>query len=256
MTDEACIHVSRDDGICTITFDRVAKKNALNMAMYAELNTALDEAVSDDKVRVILVRGAGGDFTSGNDLEDFARFDPAGTEESVVRFLYRLADLNKPLVAAVEGVAVGIGTTLLLHCDLVYAADNAMFQLPFVKLGLCPEAASSLLLPLLAGYQRAAELLLLGEPFSAQKAREIGLVNGVFAAGDVFNEAFGQARKLTALSPAAISASKGLLQRSRRSLVTETITAELAVFRQRLASPETSAALSDFFQRTLKKKQG
>ena len=170
-----------------------------------------------------------------------------------MKFLTRFATLTKPLVAAVEGVAVGIGTTLLLHCDLVYAAQTASFQLPFVRLGLCPENASSLLLPLLAGYQRAAELLLLGEPFSAETAREIGMVNSLLPAGETLTKALEQSRKLAALPPVAVQASKALLQRSRKEAVQETIAAELVVFRQRLASPETAEALAAFFRRSHKK---
>ena len=181
MTD--AILSNREGGILTLTFNRLDKKNAITRAMYTTLAEALEVATADDTVRVVVIQGDPTCFTAGNDLLDFLSNPPdmtPGAEPApVVRFLDILRDFPKPLIAAVAGPAVGIGTTLLLHCDLVYAADNAAFSLPFVNLGLCPEAGSSLLLPQLVGYQRAAEKLLFGEPFSAEDALDMGLVNRV-----------------------------------------------------------------------------
>ena len=168
------------DGILRIEINRPDKKNALTAAMYQAMADALTAADADPKVRVVLIHGKSDLFTAGNDLQDFLDNRPRDEDRPAFQFLRNISRAQKPIVAAVAGAAVGIGTTMLLHCDLVYAAPNTRLQLPFVNLGLVPEAASSLLLPALVGYQRAAELLLLCEPFSAQTAKEIGLVNAVF----------------------------------------------------------------------------
>ena len=170
---------SIDQGVQILHIRRPEKKNALTRAMYHTLAEALRRADTDPAVRAILLRGEPECFTSGNDVNDFLKEDEHTTERPAVQFLKAIAHVRKPLVAAVNGLAVGIGTTLLLHCDLVYAAEDAWLQLPFTRLGLCPEAASSLLVPQLMGHQRAAELLLRGERLSAGKAWEYGLVNEV-----------------------------------------------------------------------------
>ena len=165
MTGSPNVVLERDGTIQIIRLARPEKKNAITAAMYGALASAIAATNHDPAVRVVMIEGAEGVFCAGNDLDDFLRHPPAGPESEVFRFLNAISTADKPLVAAVAGPAVGIGTTMLLHCDLVYAAENAKFAMPFVNLGICPEAASSYLLPLVAGYQRAAELLLLGEPF-------------------------------------------------------------------------------------------
>ena len=182
------------DGILRIEIDRPDKKNALTAAMYQAMADAIKAAEADAKVRVVLIHGKADLFTAGNDLQDFLDNRPRDDDRPAFQFLRNISRAQKPIVAAVAGAAVGIGTTMLLHCDLVYAAPNARLQLPFVNLGLVPEAASSLLLPALIGYQRAAELLLLGEPFSAQKAKEIGLVTEVVPEDQLFDTAMAQAK--------------------------------------------------------------
>src|SRR5471032_2714598 len=183
---------SKAGGVLTIEFNRPERKNAITSAMYQSMADAINDGEQDAAVRAILIVGKPEIFTAGNDLEDFMKTsrpaDGAGIEErAVFRFMMALSGATKPVVAAVAGAAVGIGTTMLLHCDLVYAAPNTRLQLPFVNLGLVPEAASSLLLPALIGYQRAAELLLLGEPFTAQRAKEIGLVTEVVPEDQLFD---------------------------------------------------------------------
>ena len=174
------ILVHTEAGVMTLTFNRVDKKNSITSAMYAALADALAQAEQDGAVRAVLIQGDATIFSAGNDIGDFLQRRRRPTEESpVFRFLRAIATFPKPIVAAVCGPAVGIGTTMLFHCDLVYAGDNAAFSMPFVNLGLCPEAASSLLVPQMFGYHRAAEALLLGEPFMAEAALEVGLVNRV-----------------------------------------------------------------------------
>ena len=248
MTEEQIL-TDLSDGVLTIRFNRPDKKNALNLAMYEALVAALERADSDDGVRVMLLAGAGGDFTSGNDLADFLQSPPAGPDSPVVRFLLGISRARTPIVAAVEGMAVGVGVTMLLHCDLAYAGEGALFQAPFVNLGLCPEAGSTLLLPRMMGHQRAAELLLLGEPFSARRAGEVGIVNAVFPDGTVEASARGKAVRLAAQPPAAIRLAKELLKRCTAADVAETILHEGACFLERLKSPEAAEALHAFIQR-------
>src|SRR5262249_43503511 len=186
------INVELHDRILTIRIDRPEKKNALTAAMYAAMSEALQRAENDPAVRVVVITGTENCFTAGNDLADFAAAKP-GQPTPAIRYLETLASAQKPVVAAVSGVAIGIGTTMLLHCDLVYAAAGARFQLPFVNLGLCPEAASTLILPWRMGHHRAAQLLFFGEPFGAEAARSFGLVNEVFADADLSASALGKA---------------------------------------------------------------
>ncbi|KAA3657187.1 MAG: enoyl-CoA hydratase, partial [Calditrichaeota bacterium] len=173
------ILVTRENHICILKFDRPRQKNAINEAMYAALSDAMIAADNDPDVRVLLITGNEMSFTAGNDLREFLEKPPTGEDSPGFRFLRTLVALQKPLVAAVNGAAVGIGTTLLLHCDFVYAGESAVFILPFINLGLCPENACSLLLPQTAGYRHAAELLMLGEPFDAETARSLGIINAV-----------------------------------------------------------------------------
>jgi enoyl-CoA hydratase/carnithine racemase len=235
--------------ILRITINRPEKKNALTGDMYLALRDAVNQAEQDANIRVILLHGTEDCFTSGNDLQDFAKTPRSGEPSPVSQFLAALSRAKKPVVAAVNGPAVGIGTTMLLHCDLVYAGTSARFQLPFVNLGLCPEAASSFLLPKLVGYQRAAELLLLGEPFSAEKAQEMGLVNGVYPNAELLQNALAQAQKLAAQPPASVRLTKMLLKKAGAKAVAETMEEERRLFAKRLLSPEASEAFSAFFER-------
>jgi enoyl-CoA hydratase/carnithine racemase len=243
------ISIQRDGAIARIGIDRPEKKNALTAAMYSGLADAFIAADADAAVRVILLHGSEVAFSAGNDLNDFRTNPPRSVDSGVARFLRALVDMRKPLVAAVAGPAVGVGTTMLLHCDLVYAADNATFALPFVTLGLCPEAASSYLLPLLAGYQRAAKVLLLGEPFDAAEARELGLVTDVVAPGEVMNVATSTARKLAALPSASVRLTKELMKRGLRQGIDEQMAVELEHFAERLDSPEAKEAMSAFLEK-------
>ena len=237
------------DGILEIVINRPEKKNALTVEMYRTMADAIFGAEEDAAVRVLLLHGAGGCFTSGNDLKDFMNSPPKDESSPVFRFLAAVSRARKPLVAAVAGAAVGIGTTVLLHCDLVYAGKSALFQLPFVNLGLCPEAASSLLFPQLAGHRRAAELLLLGEPFSAEKAMEIGLINSIHPDDELLTTARAQARKLAEKPPASVILTKALLKKANAALVRDTIAEEVRHFMERLASPEAAEAFQAFFER-------
>jgi enoyl-CoA hydratase/carnithine racemase len=235
--------------ILHLAIDRPEKMNALSPAMYEALSEAILHADSDPDIRVVLIEGSGACFTSGNDLNDFVDSPPAGEESPVFRFLQAISMAQKPIIAAVSGPAVGVGTTMLLHCDLVCAGEGARFELPFVNLGLCPEAACSLLLPQIAGYHRAAELLLLGEPFGAERAREIGLVNAVFPDRELSEQAVALARKLAQRPPAAVRLTKELLKKAGRRAVAETMAEEGRYFLQRLSSPEAKEAFTAFFER-------
>lgn len=237
------------EGVFHIEMARPEKKNALTAGMYRMLADALTSAEADPAVRVILISGAGGNFTAGNDLADFLETPPMDESAPVFHFINGFANLQKPFVAAVEGVAVGVGTTMLLHCDLVYAGSAARFVLPFANLGLTPEAASSLLLPLCAGHARAAEMLMLGEPFSAQTALDAGIVNAVLPDGQVLDHAFERCRKLTTQPAASLRLTKQLMKRAQQSLISETMKFEAEVFRQRLVSPEAREAFAAFFEK-------
>lgn len=243
------ILTERDGAILRIGIHRPEKKNALTAAMYLGIADALAAAEADPAVRVMLLHGSEEAFTAGNDLNDFLANPPRSDDSGVARFLFSICDTKKPLVAAVAGPAVGVGTTMLLHCDLVYAADNAKFALPFVNLGLCPEAASSYLLPMIAGYQRAAKLLLLGEPFDAATAREFGIVTEIVAPGELMNTAMSAARKLAALPPSSVRVTKALMKRGLRQGVDEQIVEELKHFIARLDSPEAKEAFSAFLEK-------
>ncbi len=237
------------DGIARIEIDRPEKKNALTAAMYQALADAINAAEADASVRVLLIHGKADLFTAGNDLQDFLDNPPRDDKRPVFQFLYGISQARKPIVAAVAGAAVGIGTTMLLHCDLVYAAPNARLQLPFVNLGLVPEAASSLLLPALAGYQRAAELLLLGEPFSAQKAKDIGLVTDVIPEAQLFDTAMAQAKKLADKPAASLRLTKQLMKQGQMEAVAQRIKLESDHFGVRLNSPEAKEAFSAFLEK-------
>ena len=238
-----------NEGIFTLCINRPDKKNALNLAMYKGLAEGLNEADSDDAVRVIMIRGTADCFTSGNDLADFLNAPPTGPESPVMQFLAAVCTARKPLVAAVNGLAVGVGVTMLLHCDLVYVGKSSTFQMPFVNLGLCPEAGSTLLLPRIMGHQRAAELLLLGEVFNAEKAHNLGIVTEVYPDGDVVAIARSKALQLATQPAAAVRLAKDLLKRDYAPQLRETIAEEGKQFSERLKSPEAAEALQAFMQR-------
>jgi len=237
------------DGILRIEINRPDKKNALTSAMYQAMADGIKAAEADSSVRVILIHGKPDLFTAGNDLQDFLDNPPRDDNRPVFQFLYGISQAQKPIVAAVAGVAVGIGTTMLLHCDLVYAATNARLQLPFVNLGLVPEAGSSLMLPALIGYQRAAELLLLGEPFTAQQAKEIGLVTEVLPEDQLFDTAMAQAKKLAGKPAASLRLTKRLMKQGQAEAVAQRIKLESDHFGERLASPEAKEAFSAFLEK-------
>jgi enoyl-CoA hydratase/carnithine racemase len=240
------IKVDTSAGVATIEIARPEKKNALTLAMYEAMTDVITAAVADDAVRALLVVGQPGIFTSGNDLEDFMQRPPASENSPVFRFMQVLAACDKPVVAAVTGLAVGIGATMLLHCDLVYISDAAQLAMPFVSLGLVPEFASSLLLPELIGRARAAEKLLLGEAFTAIEAVEIGIANAVLPAGKVLAHAREIAKRFSALPPGAVRDTKRLMRAGSRDAIARAMQDEAAVFIKRLRSPEAQEALDAF----------
>lgn len=243
------IRISREQAVLCLRVHRPGRRNALTNELYGALADAILGAQDDPAVRVLLITGGEDCFTAGNDLGEFAAGPPADNDAPVFRFLSALVACEKPLVAAVCGVAVGIGTTLLCHCDLVYAAQDARFQLPFVSLGLCPEAASSLLLPRLAGHARASEWLLLGEPFGAEAAQAAGLVNEVLPAGEVLPRALARAQQLARQPPAAVRLTRQLLKAADRAAVERTLGIEAQAFLGRLASPEAAEAFAAFAEK-------
>jgi enoyl-CoA hydratase/carnithine racemase len=241
------------NGVATIEIARPEKKNAITAAMYQAMADALQAAHADGSVRAVLITGQPGIFTSGNDLEDFMSRPPRSgsdnEESSVFGFMKALIGCDKPVIAAVTGAAIGIGTTLLLHCDFVYVSDEARLAMPFVSLGLVPEFASSLLVPALMGPRKAAEKLLLGEPFTGADAVDCGIANAVLPAGEVLNHARRIAERFNALPPGAVRQSKQLMRRAHEAQVLQTIATEGAVFGERLRSPEAREAFQAFFQK-------
>ena len=238
--------ITRADHILRIQLNRPRKKNALTPAMYDVLREAIERANDDTSIHVITITGSGDSFCAGNDLNTFLE-DPSS--DAAARFIKAIAGARAPIVAAVNGVAVGVGVTMLLHCDLVYASENATFNFAFVDLGLLPEAASSYLLPRMLGYAGAAELLMLGEPFSAEKARDCGIVNRVVAADALDELAQAQAEKLAAKPPEALRQTKMLLRRGAAKAVEETMALELELIGGRLVSDEVRGIMQAFFAR-------
>jgi enoyl-CoA hydratase/carnithine racemase len=235
--------------VARVRFDRLDKKNAITADMYAQLGAALAAADADAQVRAVLLQGTAECFTAGNDVADFLDV-PRDPGNSPARALFEvLPRMKKPVVAAVGGPAVGIGTTMLLHCDLVYAAPNARFQLPFVPLGIVPEFGSTFLLPLIAGYQRAAKLLLLGQPFSAQEAFEAGIVTAVVSQENLLGEAEKATAALAALPPESIRLTKRLMKTRYAEALAGAIDEETRIFTERLSSPEAKEAMSAFLQK-------
>ncbi len=238
-----------EDGVTTLTLNRVARKNSLTAAMYADLADALAAAAQDAAVRVVVIQGHETVFSAGNDIADFLDNPPKSADAPVFRFLHGISQFPKPLVAAVCGPAVGVGTTMLLHCDLVYAGDNAMFSMPFVNLGLCPEAASSYLVPRLMGHARAAETLLLGEPFSAESAMEWGLVNRIVPPAEAHALAQQQARKLAAKPLSSLIETKRLMKKGQDTAVAQRMQDEAASFGRMLTEPAAREAFTAFMQK-------
>jgi enoyl-CoA hydratase/carnithine racemase len=242
------IRVSTGDRVARIEIHRPEKKNAFTAEMYRQLGEALNRAADDPAVRAVLLHGTRDCFSSGNDVGDFLKHRPAGADTPAAVLFKALPGLEKPIVAAVAGPAVGIGCTMLLHCDLVFATAGARFQLPFVPLGLVPEFGSTFLLPLLAGYQRAAELFLLGQPFTAEQAKEAGIVNAVLADDRLMAHAEGIVQQLAALPPESIRLTKRLLK-ATQAAVEARIAEETRLFTERLGSPEAKEAMSAFLQK-------
>jgi enoyl-CoA hydratase/carnithine racemase len=239
----------RSGNILRVQFNRPAKKNAMTVAMYTGLADLLNEADKDETVNVVLLYGAGDCFTAGNDLEDFIKNPPGPGDSPQSRLISALIDFSKPLVAAVHGVAIGGGTTILTHFDLVYAAAGTKFQVPFINLGLVPEFGSSYLLPQQLGYRQAAELILLGEPFGAARANEIGLITAIIPAPELLARASEAAQKLAQKPAAALRACKNLLKRSTREELKQSVAREIEEFAARVRSADAKEAISTFFEK-------
>ncbi|MGQ0429499.1 MAG: enoyl-CoA hydratase [Gammaproteobacteria bacterium] len=239
----------QDQGVATITIDRPDKKNAINGAMYEAMVANLRQAAGDRTVRAVIVTGAGNAFTAGNDLKDFGNPRFAQPDSPVLTFMQTLAGYDKPVIAAVNGLAVGIGVTMLLHCDLVYAADTATFSMPFTSLGLVPEFASTLLFPMIAGRVRAAEALMLGKPFGAAEAVTMGVANAVLPVTELLPHAQAAARKFATLPPGAVRDTKKLLRQALGNAVQETLMREASHFGPRLAGAEAREAIAAIIEK-------
>lgn len=241
----------RDDGVLTLTLNRPEKMNALTRGMYSSLASHLREAAGDFSVRAVLIHGKGEHFTAGNDINDFVNASGQVTESEGFDFLCELRDFPKPIVVAVQGAAIGIGTTMLLHCDLVVAEPSTNFAMPFVSLGLVPEAGSSYLFPQLVGHQRASKYLLLGESFGADEAKEFGLVTVV--ANDAQKEGLELAKRIALLPPTAVLHTKALLKSRTHDAVKAVMYAEGELFTLALGSHEAKTALMNFLTKSGKK---
>lgn len=251
VLQHACDHIQVDQQGQTLylRLNRPDRKNAISRAMYNALAEAITYGNQQPDIRVIVVSGNGSDFSSGNDLLDFMNEPEIHDGHPVVCFMRTLQGSHKPVIAAVQGAAIGIGATLLLHCDLVYAAADTRWQLPFVKLGLSPEYAASYLLPRLVGYPRANELLLLGESITAQQALEFGLVNAVVPVDQLAELVAERAQQLAAQPPAAVRRTKLLLKRAQQAQIDIALAAEFSAFAEGLQSAECKEAISAFFEK-------
>ena len=240
----------KEHNILTIEFNRPEKKNAITAAMYQMMADAIKEAEGDASVRAILIAGKPEVFTAGNDLDDFLKNNSEAVgDRPVWQFMRALAGATKPVVAAVSGNAVGIGTTMLMHCDLVYAAENAKFAMPFTQLGLCPEFASSMLFPQMVGYQRAAEKLLLGEAFTADEAYDMGLVSRVLPLADLLPYAHGKAATLAALPASSLRVTKRLMKLGQTDVIQARMDEENRHFGEMLSASEAKEAFTAFFEK-------
>jgi enoyl-CoA hydratase/carnithine racemase len=243
------IIISNEGPVRKVRINRPDKKNALTLAMYETLAAAIEDAGREANVRCLLIAGAPEIFCAGNDLNDFLDMARSGgLGAPIVRFLHTLARCEKPMVAAVSGAAVGIGTTMLLHCDQVVAADNAALMTPFASLGLLPEAGSSLIAPRLMGHARAFSMLVMGKSLTAQEARTAGIVTSVVPAAELDAQSFAVAREIAALPPESVAAARRLMRGSVEEIVAR-IDEEVDMFKTRLASPEAKAALAAFLNR-------
>ncbi|MBT1261622.1 enoyl-CoA hydratase/isomerase family protein [Pseudomonas sp. VS40] len=248
MTD--AIQQLREGGLLTLQLNRPEKKNALTRAMYTQLAEALEQADADADLRCVLIQGSSDCFTAGNDIGDFLEQPPSDLDSPPFYFMKSLLNCRKPVIAAVAGAAVGIGTTLLLHCDLVYISRDARLRMPFVNLGLCPEFGSSLILPRLLGHAKAAELLLLGEGFTGEQAAAWGIATEALGSGEAaLAKAREMAERFESLAPGAVQVTKQLMKSVDREQLRQVIEEEGALFTQRLRSPEAIAALSGFITR-------
>jgi enoyl-CoA hydratase/carnithine racemase len=243
------IKTTTADGVARIEIARPEKRNALSAAMYLDMAAAINAARGDTKVRSILIHGSIDVFTAGNDLEDFINDPPSDTDAPVFQFMQALGYAEKPVVAAVNGPAVGIGTTMLMHCDLVYCGQSAVFSMPFVSLGLCAEFGASYLFTLNAGYHKAAEKLLLGDPISPDEAVEMKLVNRVLPSDQVLTFALRQAERFNSLPPASVRETKRLMKLNFKRLVEQVVAAESSSFTLMLRSQEAKEAFDAFFAR-------
>lgn len=244
------ILVSQSGQVRQLILNRADKKNALTLAMYNRLSEALLAADSDPEVRVIVLRAEGDSFCAGNDIADFvAAVNNPDAMQAPLNFLRAISGVSKPVIAAVSGAAVGIGSTMLLHCDLVVASQQTRFQLPFVKLGLVPEGGSSLIMPQLAGHRKAFELLVLGGPFDAETGVELGLVNQIVTPEQLQQRTMQLAEEVAALAPEAVRQSKALLKQNMHDQLQQVIQAEGELFAARLHSAEAQEALQAFIEK-------
>lgn len=236
-----------ENQVLSISFNRPEKMNALTRNMYAELAKELNSADQEFGIRAVILTSEGGSFTGGNDISDFLEHPPTSEDSTVAAFLSAIHNFTKPLIAAVKGNAVGVGTTMLLHCDLVVASEDAKFSLPFTSLGLVPEAGSSFLLPRLVGYQRAAEMFLTGESFDANYGLEVGLVN--YIASDPYEKARELALKIAKQPPQAVINTKALMKAQVHDSVAAVMKAEFEIFALALQSEEARSAFMQFLSR-------
>jgi enoyl-CoA hydratase/carnithine racemase len=243
------IRTATSNGVLTIEIARPEKRNALTYAMYSAMAQALNDAQADNVVRAVLITGQPAVFTAGNDLQDFMQRPPAAEDSPILQFMYALLAVEKPVVAAVTGVAVGIGVTMLLHCDFVFVSDDAQLSTPFVTLGLVPEFASSTVLPRLVGHVKAAEVLLLGKVFSGADAVKFGIANAALPASEVVAHARRVAERFSELPAGAVRDAKRLMRAGTKDEVMRAIRSETAVFAERLHSPEAKEAFAAFFQK-------
>ena len=241
------IITSRQGDILIISFNRPDKMNAITRSMYAGLSQSLNDAAGDFGIRCVIITSEGDHFTSGNDIGDFMSNPPTESDSDVARFLGAILEFPKPLLAAVKGNAIGVGTTMLLHCDVVIASPNTCFSMPFTSLGLVPEAGSSMLFPNLVGYQRAAQIFMTGEPFSAEQAQEMGLVATV--SEDSLAEAMRIAKKIAAQPPQAIINTKALMKAGKHDAVAAVMRAEFEIFALALQSEEAAEAFMNFMSK-------
>ena len=247
------ITVTRSEAVLTISLDRPEKMNALTRDMYADLARALNDAAGDFGVRTVILTSAGDHFTAGNDIKDFLELPPTSEDSTVKLFLDAILEFPKPLLAAVKGNAIGVGTTMLLHCDVVVADPGASFSMPFVSLGLVPEAGSSLLFPALVGYQRAAKIFMTGESFSAESAQEMGLVAEI--SSDSYATALKIAQQIAAQPPTAVINTKALIKASKHDAVAAVMKAEFELFAMALTSDEAMEAFMNFMAKKAAEKE-